>query len=159
MLKTVCKVNVCTSGIVRLINSMLDRLNDNLSRMNADTDLQIRVADAGHGILHRKGCEAATNGVILVGVRGTKDCHDAIALGFVDDPIIANDGLVHQLKNGLQTPHSQLRISQPIDKTCRVADVGKQNGEALTLSALGMKRSQDLLPRLVGGGGGGPIQS
>ena len=139
MLKTVCKVHICTSGIIRLIYSMFDRLNDNLSRMYANTDFQICVANTGHGILHRKCCKAPANRVVLMGMRGTKNCHDAIALGFVYDPIVANDGLVHQLENGLQTPHSQFRVSQPIDKTCRVADVSKQNGEALTLTALGMK--------------------
>ena len=80
LLHAVREVHVGAGGIIGLINSMLDRLNNNFAGVNANPDLQIRIAEAGHPVLHRQRCEAATHGVILMGLWGTKQRHDPVAL-------------------------------------------------------------------------------
>jgi hypothetical protein len=59
---------------------MLYRLNNNLSGMNSDSDLQISIANASHSILHRQRCETTTNSMILMRLWGPKQCHDPVAL-------------------------------------------------------------------------------
>ena len=51
---------------------MLYRLNNNLSGVNANSDLQISIANASHSILHRQRCETATNSMILMRLWSTK---------------------------------------------------------------------------------------
>ena len=57
---------------------------------------------------------------------------------------------MHEVENGLQSLHAQFRIAQTINQAGRIADIRKQNGKSFTLSTLGMKRSQDMLPGLIG---------
>ena len=51
---------------------MLYRLNNDFTGVNANSDLQIRIANACHSILHRQRREAATDGMILMRLWGTK---------------------------------------------------------------------------------------
>ena len=76
----ICEMHIRARGIIGLVNSMLDRLNNNFAGVNANPDLQIGIAEACHAILHRQRCEAATNCVVLVRLWGTKERHDPVAL-------------------------------------------------------------------------------
>jgi hypothetical protein len=56
------------------------RLDNDFTCMNADADLQIRIAEACHSILHCESREAATDSMILMRLRGAKKRHHSIAL-------------------------------------------------------------------------------
>jgi len=109
-------VHICACGIVGLVNSVLYSLNNNLTGVNANANLQIRIAEAGYPILHCQRREAATHCVVLMRLWGTKYCHDPVALRFVDDALVTNNGFIHEIENGLQTSHSQFGIAQTINK-------------------------------------------
>ncbi len=74
------QVHICACGIEGLVNSVLYRLNNNFTGVNANANLQIRIAEAGYPILHCQRREAATNGMIFLRSRGAKECHDPVAL-------------------------------------------------------------------------------
>src|SRR6187397_1442365 len=65
---------------------------------------------------------------------------------------------MHEVENRLQAQHPQFRIAQTVNQAGRVLNVRKQNGEPLALSALGVQRPQDMLPRLIGLFGGYRLQ-
>ena len=125
LLHAMCEVHVCAGGIIGLVNSVLYGLNNYLAGMNANSDLQIRIAEASYPILHRQGCEAGANGVIFMGLRCTEQSHDPIALRFVDDALVAHDGFIHEVENRLQTPHPQFWIAHTVNDASRVANVRK----------------------------------
>ena len=135
------KMHVGASRIIGLIDAMLYRLNDDLSGMDADPYLQIRVANEGHSVLHCQCRKTAANRMILMGLGGAKQRHDPVALRFVDDAVIANHGFIHDVENGLKALHSEFGIAQTIHDTGGVANIGKQNRQVFTLSTLGVKRS------------------
>ena len=80
---------------------MIYRLNYNLTGVNSNTDLKIWVVDACHPIMHRQCRKAATDCVIFMGLWGAEERHDFVTLRFVDDAIIANNGFIHEIQNGL----------------------------------------------------------
>ena len=80
MLHAICEVHICAGGIVGLVNSMLYRLNNNLTGVNANANLQIWIAETGYPILHRQRREAATDRVVLMRLWGAKYGHDPVAL-------------------------------------------------------------------------------
>jgi hypothetical protein len=116
LLHTIRQVNIRSRGIIGLVNSVLYRLNNDFTGVNANADLQIRIAEACYLILHCQRREAATDCVILVRLRRAKQSHDSIALGFVDDAIVTNNGFIHEIENGLQASHPQFGIAQTINK-------------------------------------------
>jgi hypothetical protein len=95
---------------------MFYRLNNNFARVNANSDLQIRIAEPSHPILHCERSQAAANSVILVRLRGTKYCHDPVALRLVDDALITNNRFVHHIENGLEASHAYFGIAQTVDQ-------------------------------------------
>ena len=105
---------------------MLYRLNNNFTGMNANSDLQIRIAEAcaiPSCIAKRR--EAATNRVILMRLWGAKQRHDSVALRFVDDAVVTNNRFIHEVQNGLQASHAQFGIAQAINKAGRIPNVRK----------------------------------
>src|SRR5262249_42506188 len=68
-----------------------------------------------------------------------------------DDAFVPGHGFSHDIENRLEPSHSQLGITQAVDKTCRIADVREQDCQSLTLSAFGAQGSQNLLPRRIDG--------
>ena len=74
------QVHICARSIIRLVNSVLYRLNNNFTGVNANADLQIWIAEARNTILHCQRREAATDCVILVRLWGAKQGHYAVAL-------------------------------------------------------------------------------
>ena len=107
-------MHICPCGIIGLVNAVLYRLNDNLAGMNANPDLQIRIVEACDPILHSKRREAAANSVILMRLGGAKQRHDAVALRFVDDAVITNNGFIHEVENWPQALHTRFGIAQAI---------------------------------------------
>ena len=80
LLHAIGEVHICARGIIGLVNSVLYRLNNDFAGMNANADLQIRIAEASDPILHCQRREAATDCVILMRLRGAKQRHDPVAL-------------------------------------------------------------------------------
>ena len=138
-------MNIGARGIIGLVETVLDRLNDDLAGVNTDTNLQIRIADPLDALLHGQGGEATANGVILVRLRRAEQRHDAIALRFVDDAVVAKHGLIHEVEDGLQPPQAEFGIAQAVDQSGRIANVRKQYGQALALAALGVERLENVL--------------
>jgi hypothetical protein len=52
-----------------------------------------------------------------MGLRGTEDCHNPIALRLVDDAFVPTHGFSHDIENWPEPLHSQLGITQAVDKT------------------------------------------
>ena len=80
LLQPICQMHIRARGIIGLVNSVLYRLNNNFAGVNANTDLQIGIAEACNGILHRQRCEAAPNCVVLMRLWGSKESHHPVAL-------------------------------------------------------------------------------
>jgi hypothetical protein len=116
LLQPIRHVDIRARGIIGLVNSVLYRLNNDFTGVNANADLQIRIAEACYPVLHCQRRKATTDSVILMRLRRTEQCHDSIALGFVDDAIVTNNGFIHEIENGLQASHPQFGIAQTIDK-------------------------------------------
>jgi hypothetical protein len=72
LLHAIGQVHIYACGIVGLVNSVLYRLNNDFTGVNANADLQIRIAEADYPILHCQRREAATDCVILMRLWGTK---------------------------------------------------------------------------------------
>ena len=66
--------------------------------MNANANLKVGVIQPLDVILHRQGSETAADGVILVGLRGAKQRHHAVALRLVDDAIIDAENIFRRLR-------------------------------------------------------------
>ena len=128
--------------VIGLIQAVLNRLDDDLAGMNADADLQIRIADAFDAFLHGESSETTADGVILVRLRGAEQRHDAVALRLVDDAVVADHGLVHGIEDGLQPLHADFGIAKQVHQPGRVADISKQYRQALALAALGAQQPQ-----------------
>ena len=109
-------MHICARGIIGLVYSVFYRLNDDLARMDANSDLQIWIAKTRYPILHCQRRQTATHCVILMRLRGTEQCHDPVALRLVDDALITNNRFVHEVENRLQTSHPQFRVAQTIKK-------------------------------------------
>ena len=111
LLHSVCEVNVRPGGVIGLVNGVHYGLNDDFTGMKADTDLQTRVSEPRHRVLHGQSSQTASYGMILVRSRRAEKRHDAIALYLVDNAIVAMDGILHEVEHGLQTAHTRFGIS------------------------------------------------
>src|SRR5215212_6373774 len=150
LLHSICEMHIRACGVIGLVNSVFYGLYYDFTGVNAYPDSQVGIADAFDSLLHCQRRKAAPNGVILMRLRRAKQGHDPVALRLVDHPLVTNNGFIHQIENGLQTAHSQFRITQTVDKPGRVADVGKENGETLPLATFGVQRFQHMMPGLIG---------
>ncbi len=95
---------------------MLNRLNDDLAGVNTNANLQVRVMQSFHLVLHRQRCEATPDRVILMGLRSAKHSHDSVALGFIDDAVVTANRFIHEIENRLQAPHAQFGIAKTINE-------------------------------------------
>jgi hypothetical protein len=86
-------------------------LDNHFTSVNADPDLNVRITQTRNLILHCQRRKACTNRVIFMGAWGTKESHDPIALRFVDNSVISNNSLIHQVERWLQTFHPEFRIT------------------------------------------------
>ena len=109
-------MNIRTGRVKSLIEAVLYCLNHNLTGVNPYADLEIGVIEALHSVLHSKRSEAPTYRVIFMRLWRPKKRHNPIALGFVDDPLVTNNGFVHQLKDRLKPLHAKLWVTQTVDQ-------------------------------------------
>jgi len=72
MLQAIGQVHVRACSVIRLVESVLYRLNNNFTGMNANADLQIGVTKAFYSVLHVQRSEASTDCMIFMGLRGAK---------------------------------------------------------------------------------------
>ncbi len=128
-------MHIGAGGVVGLVETVFNGLDHDFTGVKADPDLQTRVFEPRHCILHGKRGEAAANRMVLMRARRAKQRHHAIALDPVDDAVVAMHGFLHQVEHGLEAPHPEFRIAQAIDQAGRIADVGEQDGQALAFAA------------------------
>jgi hypothetical protein len=95
-----------------------DRAHHDLAGVEADADLDrgidgpprvLRVPP--HGVLHAERGIAGAQRVVLVGERGAEQGHDAVAHHLVHRPLVAVDGLHHQLEHGIEDLAGLLRVA------------------------------------------------
>jgi hypothetical protein len=82
--------------------------------------------------------------VILVGNRGAKERHNAVALHLVHGAFIAVYCIYHGLQGGIQELLSDFRI-KTADEIQRVFDMRKEYRDVLALAFQGRARHADLL--------------
>ena len=80
LLHAIRQVHIWSRSIIGLVNSVLYCLNNDFTGVNANADLQIRIAEAGYPILHGQRGDAATDCVILMRLWGAKERHDPVTL-------------------------------------------------------------------------------
>jgi len=97
--------------VVGLVDAVFNRLNDDFAGVQADTDPQIGIVKPRHCVLHGQSSQATANGMILTWSWRAKQRHDAVTLHFVDDTVVAMNGILHEIEHRLQTPHAQFRIA------------------------------------------------
>src|SRR5713226_10107863 len=85
LLHAICEVHIRARGIIRLVNSVLYRLNNDFTGVDTNADLQIWIAEACYPILHCQRRQAAADSVILKRLGRAEKRHDSIALRLVDD--------------------------------------------------------------------------
>src|SRR5580698_4831286 len=150
LLHSMGDVDVGSRGVVGLVNGVFDCLDDNLAGMYPHTNLQAGVSQPRDGILHRESGETAANRMVFVRLRRAEQGHDAVALYLVDDAIVAMHGLFHEIERRLKASHSKLRISEAIDQSGRIPDIGEQDREVFAFAPLGAERTQQLLRHCIG---------
>jgi hypothetical protein len=101
---------VSARRVVGLVDAIFNRLNDDLASMEADTDPQIGIVKPRNCVLHGQSCQATANGMIFTRSWRPKKCHDAVTLYFVDDTVVAMNGILHKNEHRLQASHAQFRI-------------------------------------------------
>ena len=119
--------------------------------VQADAHTQLQATGAAHflgirlhGRLHGQGGIAGAQGVVLVGDRGAKQGHNAIAQHLVHRALEA----VHRVHHVVQSRVEELLGGfgvETANQLGRVFEVGKQHRHLLALAFQGVPGSQDLL--------------
>ena len=135
-----------TGDVIGQVEAVFDRLDDDHAGVHPDPDLHILVPEPGDGCLHGQRRRAGAQGMILMRARGSEERHDAVASHLVDHAVVAIDGTPHRVDRGLQAAQCILGIGT-IDETRRIADVGKDQGQALALTTTGAEGPQRLVRR------------
>ena len=93
-------------------------------------DLLRIAAEAG---LHRQGGVAGAHGMILMGQRGAKQGHNAVAQHLIDRALIAVDGVHHAVQGRIEQLPGVLGVAVR-QEFHRAFEVGKQHGDLLALA-------------------------
>jgi hypothetical protein len=136
LLQSIGDMDVCSGCIIRLVDAVFDGLDDDLTGMQADPDLQARVGKAPDRILHRQGSQTTANGMVLMRPRCAEQRHDTVALDLVDDAVVAMNGLLHEVEYRLQPAHREFGVTEAVYQPGRIPNVGEQHRQALALAAL-----------------------
>ena len=124
--------------------------------LRPDADLHRQAMGAAHllGIgphrgLHGQGGVAGAHGVVLMGQRGAKQRHDAIAHDLVDRAFIAVHGVHHAFQRRVEELPGLLGVAVG-EQLHRALEVGKQHRDLLALAFQGTAGGQDLLGQIGG---------
>ena len=129
-----------------------NRPDDHLGvESNADLHLHTMrathlLAVAAQRVLHRQGGIAGAHGVVLMGERGAKERHDAIAHDLVDGAFIAMHRLHHALQDGVEQLPGLLRVAVG-QEFHRALEIRKQHGDLLALAFEGTARGENFFGR------------
>jgi hypothetical protein len=86
--------------------------------------------------------------MVLVGQRGAEQRHDPVAHDLIDGPLVAVDGLHHELEDRIEELPCLLRVTVG-QKLHRALEVGEEDGNLLTLAFKGSLRGEDLLGQVL----------
>ena len=127
-------------GRVVHVKIVTDGPHDDLSRVEADSNLKRRVAvlrrapiKRSDRVLHPQGCIACADRVVFVRERRTKQRHDAVTEHLVHSALEVVNGLHHPSQNGVEEIASFLGIAVG-QQLHGGTDVGKQHRDLLALS-------------------------
>src|SRR5206468_1282393 len=136
-----------------------DPPHDNLARVQADPHRELEPALAPHVLGERAELAHQIQGggtgalcVVLVGDRGAKERHDAVAGVLVDGPLVSVNAARKDPEQTIEQPMPFLWIDT-LRELHRAHDVGEEDGDQLALAperALGRKNLLDEMPRRVG---------
>ena len=88
---------VNTGRVIGLVDTVFDDLDDDFAGVETNSDLQARVTKPCDRVLHGQRCQASANGMVLMGAWCAEKRHDTVALYFVDDTVVAMDGILHEI--------------------------------------------------------------
>ena len=66
--------------------------------------------------------------------RRAEERHHAVALRLSDDTVVTMNRILHEIENGLETPHAEFGIAQAVNQACRIPDIGKEQREVFAFS-------------------------
>jgi hypothetical protein len=133
-----------------------DGAHDDLARVEPDADVHrhtlpspqlVRVPRCP--LLHPEGGVAGPHRVVLERQRRPEQGHDAVAEDLVDGPLVAVDGVHHELEDGVEERPGLLGIEVG-EQLQRALDVGEEHGDLLALALEGRLRVQDALGKVAG---------
>jgi hypothetical protein len=137
-------------GVVH-VQIVANRSDDDLPRVESHADLHLYPVRAPHliavtaqRVLHGQGGIAGAHGVVLVGERGAKECHDAIAHDLVDGAFVAMYRRHHALQHGIEELPGLFGITVG-EQLHRALQIGKQHRDLLTLAFQGTTRGENFL--------------
>ena len=117
-----------------------DGAHDDLARVDADAHQERRpplltepICIPPHLLLHAQGGIEGTLWVIFVGNRRAKQRKDAVPQGLRHIPIIAMDGVHHELQSGIDDGTGVFGI-ESFNQRGRAFEVSKDGGDGLTLA-------------------------
>src|SRR5262245_48198574 len=132
-----------------------DSPDDDLARVEAHADREIEPALAPHVFGERPEVarqlergRACALGVVLVGDRGAKQRHDAVAGVLVDGPLVPVDAVREDPKEAIEEAMPFLGIDA-LGELHRVHDVGEEDGDQLALALERTLGSEDLLDEMA----------
>jgi len=149
VLQAIGEMHIRARRIVGLVHAVFDDLDDDLADVKPHAYLQVLIEKTRDRVLHRQCAQAATNRMILVRHGSPEQRHDAVALHLVDDALITMDGILHEVQHRIEALHRKLGITKAVDQPRRIADVGKQHGQALALATLAAQTLQRALGGLI----------
>ncbi len=153
-------------GVVH-VEVAADRAHDDVAGIEADPDLHVDpvpLADVlgveRDRVLHPERGIAGPGRVVLVRQRGPEERHDAVPEHLVDGPLVAVDGLHHELEDRVDDLPRFFRV--PVRQQLhRALQVREEHRHVLALAFQRAPRGEDLLrevPGRVGLGRGCPLR-
>ena len=127
-----------------------DAAHQDRAGMQSDTNPHLARGSGGNGLVHREGCVAGCQCVILTGLGCAEQRHHAIAKYARHRAAELADGFHHRFERRLEALQRLLRVSL-VDQRRRADDVGKEDCQPLALRfpRLGSRRA--MRRRFVGG--------
>ncbi len=142
-------------GRVVHVQVAADRAHNDLSRVEADTDLDFQpvrpprvVRVPLQRVLHPQRRVTRPHRMLLVRERRAEERHDSIAHHLVDGTLVPVDGLHHQLEDRVENLARLLRI--PVGQQLhRALEVGEEDGDLLALALKRGLGGEDLLGQML----------
>jgi hypothetical protein len=138
------------------VQIVADGADDHLTGVEPDTDAHgnsMRATDLLgirlHGSLHRQGGVTGSQSVVFMGQRRSKQCHNPVPQDLIHRAFKAMHRLHHDVNGGIEELLGRFRV-EVLDQLGGVFDVGKQNGDLLTLTFQGVAGGEDFFGEMLG---------